>query len=57
VAQLRGVEMAAGFVISDSLADLVWNPQFNAEATAAGFSQLFHAARETLVTEASQASS
>jgi len=48
VAQLRGVEMAAGFVISDSLADLVWNPQFNAEATAAGFSQLFHAARETL---------
>jgi uridine phosphorylase len=48
VAQLRGVEMAAGFVISDSLADLVWNPQFNAEATEAGFAQLFHAARETL---------
>lgn len=48
VAQLRGVEMAAAFVISDSLADLVWNPQFNAEATAAGFVQLFSAARETL---------
>lgn len=48
VAQLRGVEMAAGFVISDSLADLVWNPQFNAEATAAGFIHLFHAACETL---------
>lgn len=48
VAQLRGAEMAAGFVISDSLADLVWNPQFNAEATAAGFVHLFHAARETL---------
>jgi uridine phosphorylase len=54
VAQLRGVEMAAGFVISDSLADLVWNPQFNAEATAAGFIQLFHAAREALTPEASQ---
>jgi uridine phosphorylase len=57
VAQLRGVEMAAGFVISDSLADLVWNPQFNAEATAAGFAQIFHAARETLSPEASQTSS
>jgi uridine phosphorylase len=48
VAHLRGVEIAAGFVISDSLADLVWNPQFNAEATATGFTQLFRAARETL---------
>jgi uridine phosphorylase len=57
VAQLRGAEMAAGFVISDSLADLVWNPQFNAEATAAGFVQLFHAARETMAPETSQAPS
>jgi uridine phosphorylase len=48
VAQLRGVEMAAGFVISDSLADLVWNPQFNAGATESGFVQLFHAARDAL---------
>lgn len=49
VAQLRGVEMVAAFVISDSLADLVWNPQFHAPAIADSYAQLFQAARATLL--------
>ena len=49
VAQLRGVEMVAAFVISDSLADLVWNPQFNAPEIANSYAQLFQAARTILL--------
>lgn len=49
VAQYREVDLAAAFVISDSLAELVWKPQFNAEAVENGLGQLYRAARTMLV--------
>jgi uridine phosphorylase len=48
VAQYRGVEIAAAFVISDSLADMVWNPRFESEKVEKGLWTLFTAARDTL---------
>ena len=48
VAQYRGVEMASAFVISDSLADMVWNPRFESEKVEEGLWTLFTAARDTL---------
>lgn len=45
VAEVRHVEMAAAFVISDSLANLVWNPQFDASEVREGLIRLYDAAR------------
>lgn len=44
VAEHRGVEFATAFTISDSLADLVWNPQFWAPETERGLDMLYEAA-------------
>jgi uridine phosphorylase len=49
VAEHRGVEMAAAFAMSDSLADLVWNPQFHAGMTEASLNRLFAGAVEALL--------
>ncbi len=48
VAAVRNVEIAAGFVISDSLATPEWNPQFRAEATDSGLIRLYAAAKAAL---------
>jgi uridine phosphorylase len=48
VAQYRQVEMAAAFVVSDSLADLVWEPQFHAEHVRDGLDRRFVAALRAL---------
>ncbi len=48
VAQYRRVEFAAAFTISDSLADLVWNPQFRSKGTARGLDVLYSAAASAL---------
>ncbi len=55
VAQYRGVDMAAAFVISDSLAELVWNPQFEVEVVENSLVQLYQAARAMLADPSSQA--
>jgi uridine phosphorylase len=44
VAQYRHVELASAFVVSDSLADLVWDPQFHHDRTRDGLDLLFTAA-------------
>ena len=49
VAQYRQVELATAFVVSDSLADLEWNPQFRAPATKDSLARLYEAARATLL--------
>ncbi len=49
VAEVRHVELAAAFVISDSLADLVWNPQFDAGEVREGLIRLYDAARACLL--------
>jgi uridine phosphorylase len=48
VAQYRQVELAAACVVSDSLADLVWEPQFHDDRTRDGLDLLFTAALRTL---------
>ncbi len=48
VAQYRGVELACAFVISDSLAELVWNPHFGSELVSAGLLTLYQTACATL---------
>jgi len=55
VAQYRGVDMAAAFVISDSLAELVWNPQFEVEVVENSLVQLYQAVRAMLADLSSQA--
>ncbi len=50
VASYRGVEIASAFVISDSLADLVWLPRFHDPAVDRGLDALYAAARTTLLT-------
>jgi uridine phosphorylase len=52
VAAYRGVELASAVTISDSLADLVWDPQFHAAPTQAGLERLFRAAVTTLMGDA-----
>jgi uridine phosphorylase len=47
VAQYRRVDLALAFVISDSLADLVWEPQFHADRTRDALDQPFAAAVRT----------
>lgn len=49
VAHYRGVAMAAAFVISDSLAELAWNPQFETEIVGNNLVQLYQATRTMLV--------
>ncbi len=48
VAQVRGLNIASAFVISDSLADLVWNPQFHGADVDAGLVTLYEAALTVL---------
>jgi uridine phosphorylase len=50
VADRRGVPIASAFTISDSLADLVWDPQFHSAETEAGLVTLFEAAVKVLTT-------
>jgi uridine phosphorylase len=51
VAEHRGVEAAAAFAVSDSLADLVWNPQFDSAETQDELDAIFEAAVSALSTE------
>jgi uridine phosphorylase len=44
VASVRGVRLASAFAISDSLADLEWNPQFHGAEVQQGLVTLFDAA-------------
>jgi uridine phosphorylase len=48
VAQVRGLQVASAFVISDSLADLVWNPQFHGQEVETGLITLYRAAVRAL---------
>ncbi len=48
VAEVRGLQVASAFVISDSLADLVWNPQFHGPEVEAGLVTLYDAALTAL---------
>jgi hypothetical protein len=45
---VRGLSVASAFVISDSLADLVWNPQFHGPEVEAGLITLYQAALTAL---------
>lgn len=49
VAAHRGAEIASAFVISDSLAELVWNPRFHDPAVDRGLDTLYAAARRALL--------
>jgi uridine phosphorylase len=51
VAEVRGLRIASAFVISDCLADLVWNPQFHAPQVEAGLITLYQAALAALQAE------
>jgi uridine phosphorylase len=57
VAEHRGVQAAAAFAISDSLADLVWNPQFDSAETQDGLDAAFEAAVSALSTKGRRVSS
>jgi uridine phosphorylase len=48
VAEVRGLRIASAFVVSDSLADLVWNPQFHTPQVEAGLITLYQAALDAL---------
>lgn len=48
VARHRGVALATAFTVSDSLAELVWNPRFAAAAVRTGLMTLYRAAVEVL---------
>jgi nucleoside phosphorylase len=48
VATARGLRVASGFVISDSLAELAWDPQFHGPAVQAGLITLYQAALTAL---------
>jgi hypothetical protein len=47
VAEVRGLRLASAFVISDSLAELTWNPSFRNPAVRAGLTGLYQAAVAT----------
>jgi uridine phosphorylase len=47
VAKYRGVKVASMFMVSDSLAELAWNPKFH--ETKGDLIQLFEIAKETLI--------
>ena len=44
VAEVRGLQVSAAFAISDSLADLVWNPRFHGAEVQAGLITVYRAA-------------
>ncbi len=48
VATRRGIDLAAGFAVSDSLAGLAWEPHFGSAATRAGLESLYGAALRAL---------
>jgi uridine phosphorylase len=48
VAEVRGLQVASAFAISDSLADLTWNPQFHGPQVQAGLITLYEAAVSAL---------
>jgi uridine phosphorylase len=48
VAEVRGLRVASAFTISDSLADLVWNPRFHEPEVEAGLVALYDAAVSAL---------
>lgn len=48
VATYRGIELAACFSVSDTLAELAWRPEFHAETTEDGLKRIFEAALEVL---------
>jgi hypothetical protein len=48
VAEVRGLQVASAFAISDSLADLVWDPQFHGPEVEAGLITLYEAALSAL---------
>ena len=50
VAEVRGLRLASAFVISDSLADLVWEPRFRDPAVRDGLIGLYQAAVAALMT-------
>jgi uridine phosphorylase len=52
VAAYRGVEMGSLLTISDSLADLKWDPQFRSDPTRIGLETLYQVALQTLLPEA-----
>ena len=49
VAAVRGLRVASAFTISDSLADLVWNPRFHEPEVEAGLIALYGAALDALL--------
>ncbi len=49
VAEVRGLRLASAFVISDSLADLVWSSHFGSPEVASGLVELYQAAVEALM--------
>jgi uridine phosphorylase len=53
VAEVRGLQVASAFAISDSLADLVWNPRFHEPAVETGLIALYQAALTALQGEVS----
>lgn len=48
VAQFRGVELGSLFTVSDSLADLEWNPHFYGEKTQGGLETIYKVAIDAL---------
>lgn len=48
VGEYKNVNIGAAFVISDSLADLIWTPQFDHTKVGEGLHILFHAAATVL---------
>ena len=56
VAEVRGLQVASAFAISDSLADLVWDPQFHGTEVHAGLITLYQAALTALQSEAGEVS-
>lgn len=48
VAEVRGLQVASAFAISDSLAELVWNPQFHGPQVEAGLITLYEVAVNAL---------
>jgi len=54
VAAYRGVEMGSLLTISDSLADLTWDPQFRSDTTREGLETLYRVALAALQAESEQ---
>ena len=48
VAACRGIDLAAAFSVSDTLADLTWTPRFGSPETREGLEALYRAALDTL---------